>query len=65
MKVLRHTGRHARRRFIAEARAAAHVVHPNVVEIYDFGAFANGRPYYVMEYLEGAKLNEHVARTAP
>jgi serine/threonine-protein kinase len=62
MKVLRHTGSHARRRFIDEARVAAEIVHDNVIEIYDLGIFASGRPYYVMELLEGEQLSRRLAR---
>ncbi len=43
-------------RFLLEARAAAHIRHPNVVEIFDFGNPQGGVPYIVMEYLEGPTL---------
>lgn len=43
-------------RFIQEARAAASVSHPNVVQITDFGALAGEQPYFVMEMLEGQSL---------
>ena len=35
----------------------ARIHHPNVVSVYDFGAF-DGRPYLVMEYVEGATSAE-------
>ncbi len=42
-------------RFLDEARVAAGLRHPNVVEILDFGEL-DKRPYYVMEMLEGEDL---------
>jgi serine/threonine-protein kinase len=38
-------------------------MHPNTVEIYDFGRTRDGQPYYVMEYLDGVTLNELVTET--
>ncbi len=51
-----------RARFAAEARAAAQIDHPNVVDIYDFGITAHGTPYLVMELLQGETLEELLAR---
>jgi eukaryotic-like serine/threonine-protein kinase len=45
-----------RRRFLREARLAARLSHPNVVSIYDAGEEADGRPYIVMEHVEGVTL---------
>jgi len=44
-----------RRRFQREARAAARVSQPNVVAVYDAGEHA-GRPYLVMEIVDGCPL---------
>lgn len=44
-------------RFIQEAKAAAAVEHPNVVQITDFGTLSTGQPYFVMELLEGDMLS--------
>jgi serine/threonine protein kinase len=42
-------------RFLKEARAAARLNHPNIVQIYDFGK--EGDTYYLaMEYVEGESL---------
>ena len=43
-------------RMLREARASARVDHPSVVAIYDVNEH-NGRPFLVMEYLEGLPLS--------
>ena len=45
-----------RQRFAIEAQAAAHIRHPNVVRIFDYGDDAAIGPYLVMELLEGQTL---------
>jgi predicted Ser/Thr protein kinase len=64
VKVLRagsHGGEQQVRRFRREARAAARLVHPNVVQVYDFGT--DGEVHYlVMEYVEGESLERLLAR---
>jgi serine/threonine-protein kinase len=45
----------ARERFLREARAAARIVDPHVVGVYDVGDEA-GRPYIVMELVDGPSL---------
>ena len=43
-------------RFAAERQTLAMMDHPNVAHVYDAGATSEGRPYFVMEYLEGEPL---------
>jgi len=50
-----------RQRFLREARLAARLAHPNVVQVYDAGE-GDGRPYIVMEYVEGETLADRLAR---
>ena len=44
-------------RFNREARALARLSHPGIVSVYDFGQ-ADGLPYFLMEYVDGATLRQ-------
>ncbi len=48
-------------KFDREARAAARLSHPNVVSVFDQGVH-RGRPYIVMEYVEGCTLRHMITR---
>jgi serine/threonine protein kinase len=52
----------ARRRFENEARAAATLRSKHVVEVYDHGLMDDGRPFIVMEFLEGEPLDKRLDR---
>lgn len=62
IKVLHHSGE-AASRLLAEARATVRAHHENIVVIYEVGT-VSGRPYMVLEYLEGRTLRDviHSAR---
>jgi eukaryotic-like serine/threonine-protein kinase len=49
------------KRFEREARAEAKIVHPNVVSVHDVGENADGRPFIVMDYVEGEPLSDLIA----
>jgi eukaryotic-like serine/threonine-protein kinase len=51
-------------RFRREAQAAAGLQHPNVVSVYDRGAF-DGTYYIAMEYLPGRSLKQLIREQAP
>lgn len=64
LKVLRATSvesAEALERFLQEMRAAARLVHPNIVTAYDAGE-ATGRHFLVMEFVEGCDLATLVRR---
>lgn len=45
-------------RMRVEAQALAALSHPNIVSVTDFARTADGRPFYVMEQLDGRTLGE-------
>jgi serine/threonine-protein kinase len=49
-------------RFVNEARAAAAIHHPNVIEVIDVGMVEQEIPYIMMEYLEGEPLSRRLTR---
>lgn len=49
-------------RFDREVRLASQLMHPNTIEIFDFGRTPEGLPYYAMELLDGLTLEQMVAR---
>jgi len=46
-------------RFEAERQALALLDHPNIAHVYDAGTTEAGRPYFVMEYVEGSPITEY------
>jgi eukaryotic-like serine/threonine-protein kinase len=50
-----------RERFVREAKLAGSLSHPNIVNVYDAGE-VDGRPFIVMEHVEGLTLAEELAR---
>lgn len=47
------------RRFAAERQTLAALDHPNVARLFDAGMTRDGRPYLVMEYVDGVPIDEY------
>jgi len=61
LKIIKH-GMDTRRvvaRFEAERQALALMDHPCVAKVYDAGSTPRGRPYFVMEYVDGVSITAH------
>jgi serine/threonine-protein kinase len=54
------TGSESEQRFLREARVAGSLGHPNIVEVFDLGHTDDGKPFQVMELLEGQTLAERI-----
>lgn len=53
------------KRFARERRILASLNHPNIAAMIDGGISADGRSYFVMEYVEGVPLNDYRAAMNP
>jgi len=51
-------------RFLREAKLAAQLSHPNVVQVFDVGE-DNGRPFIVMECVQGSTLADELKQRGP
>ncbi len=52
-------------RFKREARSAASLSHPNIVQVYDRGETEDGASYIAMEYVPGGTLKEKILAEGP
>lgn len=57
--------RTAMKRFRAEVEAMAAMNHPHLVRVYNFDPGSEGRPYFVMELLDGWTLDSIVGQYGP
>ncbi|HET6281769.1 MAG TPA: serine/threonine-protein kinase, partial [Polyangia bacterium] len=55
----------ALQRFQREAKIVSSLRHPHIVHVIDFDQTSDGRPYLVMELLEGEDLHAHLRRVGP
>ncbi len=51
------TDAEVRERFSLEARAAAKLIHPNIIQVYDAGE-QDGVAYYIMEFVDGRTVGD-------
>ena len=64
LKILTEAGAadaEAKARFLMEARMASNISHENIISVYDFGE-DKGRPFIVMEFLEGESLRDAIKK---
>ncbi|HVO56813.1 MAG TPA: serine/threonine-protein kinase [Dongiaceae bacterium] len=50
-------------RLLREARVLAQLEHPGIVPVHDAGRLPDGRAFYVMKLVDGARLDEFLAHT--
>jgi serine/threonine protein kinase len=48
-------------RLLREARILARLEHPGIVPVHDVGQLPDGRVFYTMKYVQGARLDKHLA----
>jgi len=53
-----HLPEKERHRFIGEMQAQERLNHPNIAQIFDAGQLEDGRPFMIIEYVEGQSLRE-------
>ncbi len=58
----RAASRDALERFRVERQLLARLEHPYIARLYDGGEIENGRPYLVMEYVEGLRVDQYCDR---
>jgi eukaryotic-like serine/threonine-protein kinase len=55
------TGGDLANRLIREARVLARLEHPGIVPVHDVGTLSDGRVFYTMKFIEGQRLDKHIA----
>lgn len=53
------------RRFDIERQILASLNHPNIAQLHDAGATEDGRPYFVMEFVDGMRLDRWIEERRP
>ncbi|MCO5171349.1 MAG: serine/threonine protein kinase [Planctomycetes bacterium] len=64
-KVLAARSPTARERFRREGEVLARLRHPHVVAVHGSGELEDGRPYLLLDLVDGRSLTEHLARAGP
>ena len=65
IKLVRSGDSVATARFDREVQAAARLLHPNTVSVFDFGRTSDGTAYLAMEFLPGLCVADIVGRSGP
>lgn len=67
IKVVRGVKRSAKlaERLRRERQTLANLQHPGIAQLFDGGETADGEPYFVMEYVEGASLKGYLKAATP
>ena len=55
-------GEWVKKKFIQETEALTRISHPGVVKVLNRGEFAGGKPYFVMEFVEGRPLRSAITQ---
>jgi predicted Ser/Thr protein kinase len=63
VKLLRHEAVAELPRFHVERQILARLEHPSIARLHDGGVTAEGRPYMVMEFIEGRPISEYCELT--
>jgi len=65
IKVTQRGGEALLERFKHERRILAGLIHPYIARMLDAGMLEDGRPYFVMEYVDGRPIDEFVEQVRP
>jgi len=59
VKILRHCvfGEYALKHFTTERQILAYFDHPSIAKLLDAGTLSDGRPYFVMEFIAGVRID--------
>ena len=52
----------SRQRFLIEAEITGGLEHPGIVPVYGLGTYADGRPFYAIQFIRGDSLKEAIDR---
>lgn len=56
---LGHDTKEVLARFAQERQALSLMNHPNIAKVFDAGANEDGRPYFVMEFVDGVRISDY------
>ncbi len=65
VKILRVQSNEQLISFQQEAKAISKLSHPSIIQILNFGVTDDGRPYMVLEYIDGTSLSQLLIKNGP